>query len=93
MKDNFFLGGGKKRTRKNKHVKEAESEEEEGDVDTMNLEHEKYSSASEDELEETPAQKRLRLAKQYIQKVTEETNGIFTLTRYFRRRNRCEANG
>jgi hypothetical protein len=65
-KDNFFLqSGNKKRKPKEKEIELKSSSESEGENDVK--------SASEDEfVKETPAQKRLRLAKLYLEKVQED---------------------
>lgn len=81
-KDSFFIGGMKK-----KRKPKAESDEEEENVDDMNLEHENIES--EEEIQETPAQKRLRLAKNYLSKIQQDVDDGNNLTdsRYHGRRN------
>jgi ribosomal RNA-processing protein 9 len=81
MKDSFFLGNGKKRSKGKKQLKKRDesSDDEPADVDNLDLKHEEISSASEDELQETPAQKRLRLAKQYLSNLKEEADGNFMI--------------
>ena len=74
-KDSFFIGGKLKKANQKKRKlaatqQESDSENEKIiDVDSMNLEHEKIESESEDEIQESAAQKRLRLAKSYLAKV------------------------
>ncbi|KAJ3275965.1 pre-rRNA processing protein, partial [Terramyces sp. JEL0728] len=73
-KDSFFIT--EKRKRKPAR-KEPQSDSDDNDIDNLNLESEKIEEVSEDEMEkETPAQKRLRLAKAYLEKVQEEADDI-----------------
>jgi hypothetical protein len=81
-KDSFFIGGMKKKRKPQK-----ESDEEDENIDDMNLEHEREES--EEEIQETPAQKRLRLAKDYLSKIQQDVDdGICPFDcRYYGRRN------
>ncbi|KAJ3373949.1 pre-rRNA processing protein [Kappamyces sp. JEL0680] len=73
-KDSFFVGNKRKTKQKKERKREKDPEsDQEGAVDDMDLEHEVVVDTEDDEfISETPAQKRLRLAKSYLEKVKED---------------------